>query len=210
MEARHMSGSISFNPYKTTVSQNSFVNPTQGFISGVALDDPSSKNWLMGGTLDTAETVVMWGGVPISEEINQLTNGSEGLGPAVKRATSQSNTTGFSVFNQAGSMVITPGNSVPVAAIGNYVSFYRLGTNARIVVACDTALVAALTAGELTNGAAIYWSVTNYNLTLTTSGSNFALPTSLRLLTVQTNSLIVTYSASTPSWTTGDAAVIQI
>lgn len=204
-----MSGTVSFNPYKTTVSQNSFVNPTQGFISGVALDDPSSKNWLVGGTLDVNETVVMWGGVPISEEINQLTNGSEGLGPAVKRATSQANTLGFSVFNQAGSMVIAPGNSVPVAAVGNYVSFYRLGSNARIVVAADPAYVAALTAGELTSAAAPYWDATNMRITSSGSGT-FQLPTSLRLLTVQTNSLVVTYSASTASWSTGDAAVLLI
>src|ERR1700734_1922222 len=108
-----MSGTISFNPYATQTPSNTFLNPTQGYIQGLALDDPSSRMWLEGGTLDTNETLTMWGGVPVSIEINQLGTGSEGLGPAVKRATTQGNTLGWSVFNQASSMVITAGNNVP-------------------------------------------------------------------------------------------------
>jgi hypothetical protein len=205
-----MSGTISFNPYTTTSPVNSFINPTQGYVSGLALDDPSARMWLMGGQLASSETVVMWGGVPISEEINNTGASSEGLGPLVKRATSQANTTGWSVFNQAASMVITPGNTVPVAAIGNYVSFFRNGTNIRICVNCDPALIAALTSGELINGATLYWDVTNYRITLTTSG-NFALPTTVKLLSTNTNSKTVNYaSASSITWTTGDAALILI
>lgn len=207
-----MSGTISFNPYVSTAATTGFQNPTQGYISGVALDDPSSRLWLMGGTLASTETVVMWGGVPVSEEINNLGTGSEGLGPTLKRATSQSNTTGFSVFNQAGSMVIVPGSGVPTAAIYNYVSFYRIGTNAvRVVVNCDPALISALSAGELINAPALYWDVTNYRITLTTSG-NFALPSTVRLLSTDTNSLITSYNSGTGAvtWATGDAAVILI
>src|SRR6202042_2540366 len=153
----------------------------------------------------------MWGGVPVSIEINQLGTGSEGLGPAVKRATTQGNTLGWSVFNQASSMVITAGNNVPQAGTGNYVSYYRNTTNARIPVKCDPALVAALTAGELINGASLYWSVTLYWVTLVSSGSNFALPTSTVLRSVNTNSKTVTYtSASSVTWATGDAAILQI
>ena len=206
-----MSGTISFNPYATTNPVNSFLNPTQGYVQGLALDDPSSRLWLEGGTLDVNETLTMWGGVPVSIEINQLAKGSEGLGPAVKRATSQANTLGWSVFNQASSMVISPGNSVPLAGIGNFVAFYRNATNARIALNCDPALVAALTGGELITGASLYWSVTLYWLTLVSSGSNFALPTSTVLRSVQTNSKVVTYnSASSVTWGPGDAAIIQI
>lgn len=206
-----MSGTISFNPYATQTPVGTFINPTQGYTQGLALDDPSSRNWLEGGTLATTETLTMWGGVPLSIAINQLGTGSEGLGPTVKRSTTQGNTLGWSVFNQASSMVITPGNNVPQAGTGNYVSYYRNGTNARIPVNCDPALVAALTAGELINGASLYWSVTLYWLTLVTTGSNFALPTSTVLRSVNTNSKIVNYaSASSVTWTTGDVAIIQI
>ena len=206
-----MSGTISFNPFGTQTPVGTFLNPTQGYVQGLALDDPSSRLWLEGGTLDTGETLTMWGGVPLSIEINQLTTGSEGLGPAVKRSTSQANTLGWSVFNQASSMVITPGNSVPQASVGNYISFYRNGTNARIAAKCDPALVAALTAGEFINAAALYWSVTLYWVTLVTTGSNFALPTTTVLRSVQTNSKTVTYtSASSVTWATGDVAILQI
>jgi hypothetical protein len=208
-----MSGNISFNPYATTSPVNTFAAAagTQGYVQGLALDDPSSRMWLEGGTLDVNESLTMWGGIPVSIEINQLTTGSEGLGAAVKRSTSQGNTLGWSVFNQAASMVITPGNVVPQAAIGNYVSYYRNTTNARIPVKCDPTLVAALTAGELINGASLFWSVTLYWLTLVSTGSNFALPTTTMLRSVQTNSKVVTYtSASSVTWGLGDAAIIQI
>lgn len=206
-----MSGTISFNPYTTTSPVNNFLLQTQGYVQGLALDDPSSRPWLEGGQLDAAETLTMWGGVPLSVEINQLGTGSEGLGAAVKRSTSQANTLGWAVFNQASSMVITPGNTVPQASVGNFVSFYRNGTNARIGVKCDPALVAALTAGELINGASLYWSVTLYWVTLVTSGSNFALPTTTVLRSVNTNSKVVNYaSASSVTWTTGDVAILQI
>jgi hypothetical protein len=207
-----MSGTLSFNPYATQTPTGTFVNPTQGYTQGLALDDPSSRMWLEGATLATTETVTMWGGVPLSVAINQPATGfSEGLGPTVKRSTSQGNTLGWSVFNQASSMVIAPGNNVPQAATGNYVSFYRNGSNARIPVNCDPALVAALTAGEFINAAALYWSVTLYWVTLVTTGSNFALPTTTVLRSVNSNSKIVNYaSASSVTWTTGDTAIIQI
>ena len=207
-----MSGTISFNPYTTTSPVNSFLNPTQGYVSGVASDDPSSRMWLAGGTLASSETLVIYGGIPISEEINNTGTAAEGLGPTLKRSTTQGNTTGFTVFNQASSMVITPGNTVPTAAVGNYVSFYRIGSKAvRVAVNCDPALIAALSAGEFVNAPALYWDVTNYRITLTTSGGNFALPTSIQLLSTNTNSKTVLYtSASSITWTTGDAALILI
>jgi len=205
-----MSGTISFNPYQTTTPSNSFLLESQGYYQGTALDDPSSRMWLAGGMLAATETVPMWGGVPIAEYINNLGANAEGVGPTVLRSTTQANTTGWSVFDQAGSMVITPTNRVPLAAIRNYVSFYRNGSNARIVVAVDPALVSALNGTNPINSEALYWDVTNYRITLVTTGGNFALPTSIKLLSVQTNSQIVTYSGSVANWAAGDAAVIQI
>lgn len=205
-----MSGTISFNPFTTGFPSNPFLQQTQGYLSGFAIDDPASKNWLAGGILAAGE-MIMWGGVPISQEINNLGQGSEGLGPTVKRSTTQGNTNGFSVFNNAGSMVIVPGgNSAPAASVGNFVPFFRIGSGAvRVVVACDPALISALSTGELVNGASLYWDVTNYRLTLATSGSNFALPAGVTLESTQTNSKITVYANSAVTWAPGDAAVIR-
>jgi len=110
-------------------------------------------------------------------------------------------------------MVIAPGNNVPLAGVGNYVGFFRLQTQQRLTVQCDPALVAALVASDGTiTSQALYWDVTNYRITLTTSGGNFALPTSTRLLSVNTNSKVVAYNSGTGAvtWTAGDAAIILI
>ncbi len=209
-----MSGTISFNPYTTTTPQNTFLSPTQGYIQGLVYDDPTAYQELMGGQLASGETVVMWGGRPITEQINITSAGvSDGLGPQIASAVSQATTTGWCVFNQAGSMILIPGGAYPpVAAVGNYLSFFRNFSNARIAVACDPALITTITGG--TNSVlsqSLYWDVTNYRITLTTSGGNFALPTTVRLVsTNSTNSKIITYAASQASWVTGSAAIIQI
>lgn len=207
-----MSGTVSFNPYATTSPQNSFLQESQGYIQGVSVDDPSAYEWLCGGTLKSSETLVMWGGVPIEEFVNIVpTGGSNGLGPAVARATSAATTTGWSVFNQAGSMVITPGNVVPQAGVTNYVAFYRTGSFQRIAVRAASGLAAAVASASIL-GTTLYWDVTNYEVTTTSSGGNWALPTTTRLLSISSNSLIVSYNSGTGAvtWTSGPAAIIQI
>ena len=203
-----MSGNITFNPYATTTPQHSFLLESQGYIQGVAIDDPSSYQWLAGGVLASTETLPMWGGVPIEEIANLVGTGSEGLGPSLKRATSQATITGWSVFNQASSMVITPGNTVPLASQLNYVAFYRLGTNQRVAVQADPALAAAISGGAI-SGLALYWSVADSWVTLTTT-SNFALPASTRLLSINTNSKIVSWSSPNANWSSGPAALLLI
>lgn len=208
-----MSGTISFNPYATSFPVNPFVLQTQGYISGFAVDEPASRGWLRSGVLASTETIVMWGGVPVSQAINQNGNGSEQLGPQIKRATSASTTLGFSVFNQAAHMVLVPGaTSVPTAATGNSVHFYRIGSGqVRIVVACDPALVSALTAGELTNGVAtLYWNTTSMFLSASATNA-WALPSTIQLESVSTNSKVVSWNGTVASWSQpGDAAVIII
>jgi hypothetical protein len=209
-----MSGSITFSPYLTSQPQNSFLSPTQGYIQGFLVDDPSSRGELFGGFVDAGETIVMWGGVPISEQINvTLAGASQGLGPSIKRASTQANTTGWCVFNQAGSMILPPGGAYPpVAGVGSSVSCISYGSMARIKVACDPAIATALKASDsYVTSQALYWDVTNYRITLVTSGGNWALPITTKLKsTNDTNSKIITYASSQASWTTGTAAIIQI
>lgn len=210
-----MSGSISFNPYGTSTPQNTFLSPTQGYIQGMVYDDPTSRMELMGGVLSSSETVVMWGGRPITEFVNITAAGnSDGLGPTIASATSQALMTGWSVFNQAGSMVLIPGGAYPpVAGIGNYVSFFRYGSLARIAVACDPALITALISADTSIvGTTLTWDTANYRISnAAADGTHLALPTTTKLIsTNSTNSKIITYSSSQASWATGAAAIIQI
>ena len=208
-----MSGTISFNPYATNQPQDSFILRTQGYVQGAPYDDTVARLWLATGSLASTETLTMWGGVPITENIIVAGTGADGIGPSVARATTQANATGFSTFLQMNSMIIVPGNTVPLAGVRNAVGFFRLGTQQRLAVQVDPAVVAALTSTDgAINSQALYWDVTNYRITLVTTGGNWALPTSVRLLSVQTNSKIVSYNSTTgaATWVLGDAAMILI
>lgn len=209
-----MSGSVTINPFTTNQPQNTFLLQTQGYVQGAAYDDPSARMELAGGVLASTETIVMWGGVPITELVNVTGSGSDGGGPPVKRSTTQANTTGWSVFNQASSMIIAPGATVPISGTGSYVGFFRYYTNQRIAVQLDPALVAALVASDgAINSQALYWDVTNFRVTLVTSGGNFALPATTRLLSTNTNSKIITVGTAGVApytWTSGDAGILLI
>lgn len=134
-----MSGNISFNPQGTTNALGSFNVDTDGYIQGTALNDPSVRNELAGGTVALTETAPMWGGMAITENITVHPGGK--LGPKIGRATTITNLTGFTVFDQDHSMINFPQSPVPQAPLGAMVNFYRLGSNARIAVACSPTLV---------------------------------------------------------------------
>jgi hypothetical protein len=204
-----MSGSISVNPWLQTQPQASFLAETQGYVQGFAHDDPSARMELATGQLASSETLVMWGGVPLTEQINITGSGSEGNGPQLKRATAVGNVTAWSVYNQATAMLITPGPSAPSTSIGGTVPFFRNLSRARIAVQADPALVAAVS-GEFVGQPALFWDTTNFRITLTSGGAFFALPATTQILSVNTNSKIVQVVSGAPQWTTGDAAIILI
>lgn len=138
--------SININPMKTTVASGTFPTTSVGLIQGTAYDDPAVRNQLAGGLLDAGETLPMWGGVGIFENVpgaGGALAASTTLGGNVGRAlllTGVKQLTGFSVFNQAHAMVNTPQSPVPAALVGMSVNFYRLGSLARIAVAIDPSL----------------------------------------------------------------------
>lgn len=146
-----MTAAIPFNYLPTTVAGGTFNAASTGYVQGAYLDDPSTRFLLAGGVLANTETLPMWGGVAINETVNP--NGAAGalvpagaLGGLITRATNVTanaagSITGFSVFNQAYGMAITPQSPVPMAPSFGQVNFFRLGSNARIAVACDPALV---------------------------------------------------------------------
>lgn len=140
-----MASTITFNPLITTNGIGSFNTQSDGYIQGTALNDPSVRNYLAGGVLASTETLPMWGGVGISEIIdNQATSPINQVGNTIIRATAltgASALTGFSTFDQAYGMVNTPQSPVPLVGSYGQVNFYRLGSGARIAVKADPNLV---------------------------------------------------------------------
>jgi hypothetical protein len=135
-----MSGNISFNPNVTTVAAGTFNISSEGYIQGTALNDPSVRNELAGGTVALTESSPMWGGIAITENVPP-TGIAGTLGGNIKRATAETNITGFTVFDQAHGMINFPQSPVPLAAPGMQVNLYRIGSNARIAVAASPTLV---------------------------------------------------------------------
>lgn len=197
---------ISFNPMLTTSPQNSFLAETQGYIQGAFFDDDPAINLsLFSGLVASTVTQPIWGGMALSETVP--TAGANQFGNNLVLATADANLTAFSVFNSAYNMVQTPGNTVQVAVAGMTTAYFRLGSNAQIVVACSSALVAAIEGG-FTNQQ-VSWDYTNQQLIPYNSGIG-ALP--VKVLRANTNSQIVSYNSVTGAvtWVPGDAAVIQI
>lgn len=156
-----MTSNISFNPFLTSNGAGSFSVQSDGYMQGVALDDPSIRNALAGGYLASTETLPMWGGVALQELIHpSTTDGS--LGNSVGRATTNARITGFSVFNQAHAWVTSPQSQAPSAAAGMTIPFYRLGSGARIAVALDPSLV-SLDGGLITQN--VTWDINAQRLT---------------------------------------------
>lgn len=140
-----MVANIPYNPLPTSNALGSFNISSVGGVQGTFYDDPAVRYQLAGGYLAEAETIPMWGGVGVYENIAGSAGGPQDeLGSQVGRATALTGSTalaGFSVFNQAEAMVQTPESPVPLAPSYGQVNFFRLGSNARIKVACDPNLV---------------------------------------------------------------------
>lgn len=202
------------NLYQTNQPANSFLLQTAGYVQGLPHDDVVTRQFLSEGVLISSALFPMWGGIPLAENVNNAAALNEGLGPTVFAATTQGGVTGFSTFLSMMHMTIDPGVQVPLAGPTNGVGFFRLGTNTRLAVACDPALITSIAAGVEVNSQSLFWDVTNLRITLSAAGGNFALPTSIRLLSTNTNSKIVSVAPpatqSAPTWALGSAAIILL
>ena len=193
---------ITFNPSLTSAPQNSFLLQTEGYVQGAFVDDPSSRMYLAGGIIAASVTQPMWGGMAISENIPALN--SNQMGATIGIAATAGVIAGFSVFNQGYNGILTP-NSVPQYAAGMTLMYFRLGSDARIAVQCD-ANVAAAVDGNATN-TPIYWNFTTQSLTATAG-----VAIQVKVLSVNSNSKVVSYNATTGAltWIAGTSAIIQI
>jgi hypothetical protein len=140
---------FSVNPAMTTNAAGTFNLDSTGYIQGLSMDSPSVRNQLSGGVVAATETSPMYGGIAIAEDIptGYITGSAAGpksLGGLIVRATSVSSTLpilGFTVFDQAHHGIASVQSPVPQYASGMSVHFYRLGTQARIPLAADPALI---------------------------------------------------------------------
>jgi hypothetical protein len=169
-----MTATLSANYVSTTNAAGTFNVESAGWVQGMFVDDPAIRYQLAGGVLASTESLPMWGGVGINETVTPVGTYTppsslppvSALGGYITRATNVTagaagQLTGFSVFNQAYGMVITTASPVPLAGSGMQVNFFRLGSGARIVVACAASLV-SLEAGSIT--AAVSWDFVNQQL----------------------------------------------
>ncbi len=197
---------ISFNPALMTGAQNTFLLESQGWVQGLTQDDPVSRMYLSSGILDSGITQPVWGGMGIIVDTAQLATDNR-QGPDLKLATSTS-IQGFTVFDQATSMIQTPGNTVPTAVAGQNAAFYSFGSKARIPLPLASGIITALEGVPINTQ--LYWDPVNFNIT-TTSTSNIALPAGVLLLAVNANSKTVSYSGGVVSWLEGqNACLIQL
>jgi hypothetical protein len=133
------------NYFATTNAAGSFGLETTGYIQGTLLDNPVELFKIAGGQVATTETLPMWGGIPIIESVPTYPPTSLvsnfALGGSIARATTVSNWTGFTCYNQAQAMLNWPQSPVPTSAPGTSVNLVRKGSNVRLAVAADPVLV---------------------------------------------------------------------
>lgn len=148
---------ITVNPLQTTVAAGTFNVQTEGYIQGTALQDPSVRNELAGGIWNGSAPG--WGGMAISEVATPVSSSpsapNRALGGYITGAVNVTGggaaggITGWSVYDQVHSAITTPQSPAPLIPQGGMINFYRLGSNARIPVAVDPALISL--GGEIIN-----------------------------------------------------------
>jgi hypothetical protein len=176
---------VTFNPMAVGSFGGNFQIDSGGYVQGDYIQDPAIRFSLATGVVASTETLPMHGGVAITETL-----GSSVLGNTLARATSDAGITGFTVFNQAHNGILLQGNGfqVPLNFGGQTMSFFRLGSGARIPVACDPALT-SLIGGSVTPQ--VTW---DYNLQM-------LVPYDAATASVNVTSITAAYSATTGLWT---------
>lgn len=196
--------SIAFNPFATTVAAGLFLTTAAGLVAGTFFDDPAIRFQLAGGVLAASETLPLWGGVAIGEYIPA--SGQDVRGSQIKRATTEANLTGFSVFNQNGAAVSSPQSPVPQTLSGGQVNFFRLGSGAKLALAIDPALVSD--DGSIITSQ-VSWDFANQRIVAYDTVA--ALP--IKILSIQTAQVMTVAfdGVNAATWTrSGNAAAIVI
>ena len=192
--------------YHTTVSSNSFLLNSDGFVAGTLYGKNFDRYTIEGGVVISSATTPIWGGQPLTNTVaTPSARGSSGEGEILTlAATSGANIQSWCVFDQASAGVITPYSNVPLYYANQSANFVRVGSGAMLVLPVNPSAVATI-AGGLAN-AAIYWDFTNNRVD--TSGTG-ALGYSI--VGLNQNSKTVTYAAGPPitaNWAVGGSVII--
>ena len=164
-----MVATVGFNYLPTTNAAGTFNATSVGGVQGMFIDDPAVRYQQKGGTLASTETLPLWGGVGINVTVlpNTGTNPPDGTqGGLITRATNVTagaagQLIGFSVNNQNYAAVNTPQSPVPLTPSYGFVTYFMLGTNARLYVAVASTLT-SLEGGSV--GQQVSWDFVNQQL----------------------------------------------
>lgn len=207
-----MSG-ISINPAQVTNAPGLFSVTTDGYVQGTALSDPAIRNQLVQGLVAPGVTVPLYGGMGITESIVNPLDGNSAIGSELTLATAVANLTGFTVFDQSTAMYNSPQSPVPLAPsgggnhiAGGFINFYRLGSGARIAVACSQSVAAAFQSNPVNTLA--YWDYTNQVLLSAPGGG--AIPVKVIAVDAAGHSKIVVYNTGTGFATWNDGGYCAI
>lgn len=196
---------LSLNPMATTNAAGSFGVQSDGFIQGVALDDPANRFNLASGTVSATETKPLWGGLPVAELLPGVN--SSPRGSTIRRAVSLAELEGFTVFNQAHNGLTTPQSPVPLYASGMSVSFYRLGSNMRVPLKASAKVVMLGTAGASVK-TPLAWDFVNNQVT-TAAAAAFAGANIATTAVTYSNGVATATTASAHGLTAGQYVKIS-
>jgi hypothetical protein len=192
--------------YATTVSKNSFLLQSDGFVAGTFIDDPAKRYQLEGGVVGSGQTTPLYGGLPLTNTVTAPGSGgaSSGLGEAVVAATALANIDSWCVFNQAAAGVISATSNVPLYYAGQSINYVRVGSGLWVVLPVKPADVNTLAGGA--SNQAIYWDYTNNYVAATGTGA-----LGYQIISLNTNSKTVTYAAGPPitaNWAAGGSVIV--
>lgn len=137
---------VTLNPMITTNDQGSFGISSIGFVAGSLYPNAAARNFIRGGTIAQGQNGLFYGGVGISAALPAGGNNSVGSneGAVLSLATGEANLSGFAVWEQSASGIMTPQSTVPLFSPGMGLNFIEFGMGNCIALPISAANAAAL------------------------------------------------------------------
>src|ERR1017187_2103989 len=103
---------ISINPAIVTNAAGTFYTTSEGYVQGTVQNDPAVRNQLAAGIVSLSATAPMWGGLAITESLPVSGVEASSVFSVLAPATALANITGWTVFDQAAAMILSPQSPV--------------------------------------------------------------------------------------------------